>query len=242
MARYAIDPYLFSKEEKLIFKTLKKHNTPLTISKYTSIPRSTVYFLLNKLKTRGLVAQDKKGKRVIWIIRDTTSIEDISLEKIIKQDTSIQIYDSKQTIEDFLESFASSKNTKFNSLNGDHNVEGWNTHIGTKRITEFNALINQNKIISDIISSDYFIEQNKKILGEDWALSYKNKPTEYHILNNKYTNYKTQILLHNQKIYIINMDKPLVIEISDTDIFQCFSSIFQFIKDNTKTITLSNNI
>lgn len=240
MARYAIDPYLFSEEEKQILKALRVCDTPLSISKYIAIPRSTVYFLLNKLKSRGLVIQDKKSTKSIWTLRDMTSIPNESLEKIIKQDTSIQVYDSKQTVEDFLEFFSTSKNTKFNALNGDHNVEGWNKHIGANRVTEFNALINKNKIISDIISSDYFIKQNKKVLGEDWALSYKNKPTEYHILDHKYTNYKTQILLHNQKIYIVNMDKPLVIEISDTDIFECFSSIFQFIKDNTKSITLNN--
>lgn len=240
MARYAIDPYLFSEEERQILKTLRVCDTPLSISKHTAIPRSTIYFLLKKLKSRGLVIQDKKGSRTVWTLRDMSTVTTESLEKIIRKDTSIQIHDSKQAIEDFLESFSTSKNTKFNALNGDHNVEGWNTHIGTKRITEFNTLINQNKIISDIISSDNFIKQNKKILGEDWALSYKNKPTEYHVLDHKYTNYKTQILLHNQKIYIINMDKPLVIEISDIDIFQCFSSIFQFIKDNTKSITLTN--
>lgn len=240
MARYAIDPYLFSKEEKQILKALRFFNTPLSISKNTLIPRSTVYFLLGKLKSRGLVIQDKKDAKVVWKLRDSSSTLDESLEKIIKQDTSIQIYDSKEAVEDFLESFVTSKNTKFNALNGDHNIEGWNRNIGIKRITEFNNLINQNKIISDIISSDYFIKQNKEVLGEDWALSYKNKPTEYHLLNHKYTNYKTQILLHNQKIYIINMDKPLVIEITDTDIFDCFSSLFQFIKDNTKSITLNN--
>lgn len=240
MARYAIDPYLFSKEEKQILKALRFFNTPLSISKNTLIPRSTVYFLLGKLKSRGLVIQDKKDAKVVWKLRDSSSTPDESLEKIIKQDTSIQIYDSKEAAEDFLESFVTSKNTKFNALNGDHNIEGWNRNIGIKRITEFNNLINQNKIISDIISSDYFIKQNKEVLGEDWVLSYKNKPTEYHLIDHKYTNYKTQILLHNQKIYIINMDKPLVIEITDTDIFDCFSSLFQFIKDNTKSITLNN--
>jgi len=238
MARYAIDPYLFSKEEKQILKTLREFSTPLKISKHTSIPRSTVYFLLGKLKSRGMVTQDKKGHKPIWILRGTVPIENDSLDKIVKQNTLIQTYNSKQEIKDFLGSFTASKNTKFSTLNGDHNIEGWSTHIGNELITEFNALINKNNIISDIISSDYFIKQNKKILGEDWALSYKNKPTEYHILDNKYTDYKTQIILHDKNIYIINMDKLLVIKISDTDIFQCFSSLFKFIKDNTRSTTL----
>jgi len=55
MARYKIDPYLFDEKEKIILKSLILNNTPLEISADTTLPRTTVYFVLDKLKRRGLV-------------------------------------------------------------------------------------------------------------------------------------------------------------------------------------------
>jgi len=236
MSRYKIDPYLFSKNEKLILKALKFCKTPLSISKETNIPRPTVYFVLDKLKTRGLVIIENYNKKKSWKLK---GVEKNDIGNNIENNV-FKIYKGKESVLDFLYTLITHNAHKFQSLNGDHNISSWNKNIGSELITKLNNLIKDNDLISDFISSNLFIEENKKLLGEKWVESIINKPTEYHLINSKYTNFKSQIILQDGKIFLVNMEKLIVFEISNLDMFKCFESIFEFIKDHTENIRLGD--
>lgn len=243
MSRYKIDPYLFSNEEKMVLKALRTLNTPLKIHKHTKIPRPTVYFLLERLKHRGLVKKQELAKKTIWLLRNNDSLVLSEIEDNQKlSNKTIRVYDTKNEIEDFLEKFVMADHVRFMALNGDNNPESWQKNIGSQNVIKFNNIINENNVVSDIISSEKFITENIKVLGDDWAESYKNKPTEYHIINGEYTSYTSQIVLKGDKIFLINMEKPIVIEISDKDMYKCFSSIFSFVKDKTNSQSLTELI
>ncbi|MEN9921523.1 MAG: Sugar-specific transcriptional regulator TrmB [Candidatus Parcubacteria bacterium] len=238
MSRYKIDPFLFDETEKIVLKSLRINKTPLEISKDTNTPRSTVYFILEKLKKRGLVKKEKIGKKTFWILKKSNEIE--LAENQPREHSNIKIYDSSEQIVDFLYRFVSQNSSRFQFFNGDHNPQHWGKYVETRDGVKLNNLIRDNGLISDIISSASFIKNNENVLGRDWTNAFVDKPTEYHVLNSKYTNFNSQIILQTNKVFIMNMEKPVLYEISDPDIYNCFTSIFQFIKDNSKKVNASD--
>lgn len=240
MSRYKIDPYLFSTEEKKVLKALRTLNTPLKISGQTSIPRPTVYFILEKLKTRGLIKKEKLGKKSIWLLKNTDETETPS--EIETTHKNLKIYDSPESIVDFLYNFIAQNTSRFQFFNGDHNPKHWSKHIKTSEVVKLNNLIRDNNLVSDVISSIPFIKENENVLGKEWADSFVDRPTEYHALDSKYTDFNSQILLRQGKVFIMNIEKPVVFEISDPDVYKCFTSIFEFIKDHTEKQCLAEVI
>jgi hypothetical protein len=240
MSRYKIDPYLFSPEEKIVLKALLKFNTPLKISGNTGIPRPTVYFILEKLKTRGLVKKETVGKKSVWLLKNTSEIE--TSNELVTIHKNLKVYNSAEEIVDFLYKFTTQDTSRFQFLNGDNNAKHWGKYVKTSDGVRLNNLIRDNKLVSDVIASISFIKNNEEVLGKEWTKAFVDKPTEYHMLDSKYTNFNSQIILQADKVFIMNMEKPVLYEISDSDIYKCFASLFKFIKDHTKKISLNEVI
>jgi hypothetical protein len=241
MSRYKIDPYLFSAKEKVILKALRNFNTPLKIASETGIPRPTVYFVLEKLKTRGLVKKEFVGKKSNWLLKNSSEIE-ITNELETINNKNLKIYNSPEQIIDFLYKFTTQHESRFQFFNGDHNPKQWGKYVKTSDGVRLNNLIRDNKLVSDVIASTSFIKNNESVLGQEWTKAFADKPTEYHVLDSKYTNFNSQIILQKNKVFIMNMERPVLYEIFDPDIYKCFLSIFEFIKNNTKKISLGEII
>lgn len=236
MSRYKIDPFLYTNEEKLILKALITQHTPLKISSFASIPRSTVYFVLEKLRTRGLVKKEKIGKKAFWYLKKNETID----FKEEQHNQSIKIYDSKELIDEFLSEIVFNDGERFRSLSGDHILRGWDEHIGKKKMIEFNNFIEKNGLITDSITSKQPLKEQAQLWGEEWATSFKQKPTEFHIMDKKYSDHGAQIFIKNKKVFVMNINKPIVIEIIDPEISKMFLLMFEFIKDHSKKVNVSD--
>ena len=236
---FGMQAILFDEKEISVLKSLRINKTPLEISKDIHTPRSTVYVILEKLKKRGLVKSEKLHNKKYWFLRKTSD-ETPDLHFETKLNPNIKVYMGKEGVMDFLTQLTTSDHIKFQALNGDKNVESWNNIVGIEQITKFNNIIKENNLISDIISSHVFIKENKEVLGETWQKSFTEKPTEYHILDSRYTNYGAQIILKKGKVFILNMKESIIFEIKNEDIYKCFTSIFEFIKDNSKKVNVGS--
>lgn len=237
MSRYSIDPYLFSADEKKVLKALLKFNTPLKISAQTTIPRPTVYFVLEKLKRRGLVKSEAVGKKKIWLLKNSDEVAQVG--EATNEHKNLKVYNSPDAIVNFLYKFVTHGTERFQFLNGDHNPKHWGKYVNTDDGVKLNNLIRDNNLVSDVIASTRFIKENENVLGREWTEALVDKPTEYHVLDSKYTNFNSQIILQNEKVFIMNMEKPVLFEIHDQDIYKCFKSLFEFVKDHTKSVGLS---
>lgn len=234
MSRYKIDPFLYTPEEKAILKALITQHTPLTLSKYTHIPRSTVYFTLERLKVRGLVKKERTGKKYFWFIKNN---ETTDTENDVRN-PAIRIYDSRESIDEFLSEIVFNDGERFRSLSGDHILRGWDEHIGKKKIIEFNKFIEKNGLITDSITSKQPLKEHIELWGDDWATSFKQKPTEFHIMDKKYSDHGAQIFIKNKKVFVMNINKPIVIEIIDPEISKMFLLMFEFIKDYSQKVNI----
>jgi len=238
MSRYKIDPYLLNEKEIDILKSLNFNSTPLLISKDTNIPRSTVYFTLDKLKKRGLVSEIKSGIKKKWVLRKESYRDSVSS----KQTDSVSYYTKARDIKNIITDLIINNSFKTQNLSGDNVSAAWERNIGLEYIIKLNSYLGKNSIISDLISSRKFILNNKNKLGNEWLGSFSSKPTEYHTINDEYLDHGGQIFLLKEKIYIINMNKPLIIEISDVEIVKMIALIFSFIKDNAVRTSVSDLI
>ena len=237
MSRYKIDPFLYSNEEKEVLKALRLLNTPLKISRKTNIPRPTVYYILEKLKTRGLVKKETVGKKSVWLLK--TTHETAQTSEITTANKNLKIYDSPELIVDFFYRFVQGTE-RFQFFSGDHNPKYWGKYVKTDDGVKLNNMIRDNNLVSDVFSSTNFISGNENVLGREWTDAFVDKPTEYHPLDSKYTDFTSQIILQNGKVFLLNMKKPVIFEISDEDICKCLASILEFIKDHTEKRSLGD--
>jgi Fe2+ or Zn2+ uptake regulation protein len=237
MARYKVDPYLLSNEEKLVLDKVRIYHTPLLLSKATTLPRSTVYFLLEKLKRRGFVREILNGKKKKWILNSKVNTDD----EIISS-KSVKVYRTSKEIENFLTEIIVDGKERIKSLSGGNISEGWRRNVGNKRMIKFNNLIKEHGLISELTTSKNFFDDQFNKLGKNWAESFSNRPCEFHILPDKYANHSGQIFMKENSIYFIDMSVPIVIEISNPNITRMILDIFSFIKDNTDSTDVNELI
>jgi len=240
MSRYKIDPYLFSDQEKMVLKSLLSVNTPLKISRQLDLPRSTVYFILEKLKTRGLVKNERKGKKLFWSLRKDDN-DEITTDSANKNN-SVKIYDDDKLIDEFLEKITSASGSRLKIYSGDNIIDGWKRNVGVEKIIKFNQQLKENNLVSDWVASAVPLDEQIKAFGKNWLESFVQKPTEAHLIDTVYMRHGAQIFLKNDKVFLANFDKPIVIEIKNPEIAKMFSTIIDFFKDHTKKINLSEQI
>ncbi len=240
MPRYKIDPYLLSEEENILINNLVRFHKPLQLAKETGIPRSTVYFLLEKLKKRGFVFETNiNGKRTWSLIKSSKDIID---NNKIEQNPFIKIYRTKDEINQFLNYLLENKNDRLKGFSGDNISTGWKKNVGIKKIIEFNNVIKNESLISELITSNKYFKKQIEEMGTDWAQSHSDRPCEFHIIPKKYSAHSGQIFMKSDSIYFIDMNKPLIIEIRESSIKTMMEFLFSFIKDNTPSTNINEYI
>jgi|GEM_PF-2493708 len=239
MPRYKIDPYLFNEKEKVILQSLRQYDTPLKISQDTGISRSTTYFVLEKLKTRGLAKQVLEGRKKKWIRREEgSSSQNDGEDKNKNTYPHVHVYSGEDGVHDFLKKIIGSDGGRFKSLNGDRITTGWAKNVGIDNIIEFNNHIEKNDLVSDLISSKNTLINHVKVWGDQWTESFVNKPNEYHLLDTKYLEHGAQVFIRKDVVFLINIEKELVFEVKDKEIAKMITLLFDFVKDNTNKINI----
>lgn len=244
------NPYLFSSNEKLLLVNLEKYNTPLELSTVTKIPRPTVYITLEKLEIRNLVHSTKIGKKRKWFLNTGVEVDDltgINKGKVINSKSNhnspapgVQIYTDKKDILRVLNRISTPSKTRLQILSGDNILNDYDTSVGKDKVIEFNEKIKASKIIVEMICSKLVFDTQIKHFGEDWTESYIGRSTEVHTIDKKYLDHNRQIFIYNNKVYFFMLDRPAILEVSDTNLVKAFISIFEFIKDYSPNFDMNS--
>jgi hypothetical protein len=133
----------------------------LKIATQTTIPRPTVYFVLEKLKTRGLVKKEIVGKKSVWLLKSSDEIAQVG--ESVTQHKNLKVYTSPEAIVDFLYRFVTQHTDRFQFFNGDNNAKHWGKYVKTSDGVKLNNLIRDNNLVSDVIASINFIKQNENL-------------------------------------------------------------------------------
>jgi hypothetical protein len=244
------NPYLFSANERLLLANIQKHNTPLELSAVTKIPRPTVYITLEKLEIRNLVHSTKILKKRKWFLNANIELNDLigkdggTTIHPVSNPTSptpgVQIYTDKKDIFKVLDRISAPSKTRLQILSGDNILNDYDTAVGKNKIIEFNEKIKASNIIVEAICTRFVFDTQMVHFGEDWTESYMGRSTEVHTINKKYLNHNRQIFIYNNRVYFFMLDRPAILEVSDSNLVKAFMSIFEFIKDYSPNFDMNS--
>jgi hypothetical protein len=133
--------------------------------------------------------------------------------------------------------FSSRSNEKFSGLTSyDRVVTGWMKILGTEGVNETNELIKKNKLISDSVFSDKWLEKSYEAMGTEWAKAYEGRTASTAYIDEKYFNFSSQIFAFRDVLYLFSLEDEMIIEIKHNEIQKMILSMYQFIKDHGEKV------
>lgn len=238
--------------EQIIFKLLEKYPTPISLAKNCSIPRPTIYITLEKLARRGLVLRLKRSNKKIWIKNTDENIEKMitqsktyffdnkpKLSEKISISDNLQIYIHKgknQIIKLLTKISKTHSRDRLIMISGDLVVDSWKKVLGVNKINSFNRDIKKYKIITELITSKKWFEDQTKDFGINWAKDFEGRTTQVQNIDNKYLNYASQIFIIKDQVYLVSMADEVFIEIKNNEIAKLLISLTRFIQDHSSII------
>jgi DNA-binding transcriptional ArsR family regulator len=217
---------LLSPNEKAVLKCIPDARTPLLIADKTGIPRPTVYITLSRLKKRGLLTEIKEGKKKYWIPDSSSDFETETESK------AVRIYTDPKEIGRLYERFVTDGEHRLKTILGNNCGEPWRKIIGEDEIVRLNRIIKKRKTVCEVVSSMKVYDDHARNFGKHWIESYTDRPFRVSIIDPKYLDHAGQVFVYGKKMLLINMKKPVVIEISDPELIKMMVSVGQFFHDH----------
>lgn len=239
------------KEEKVLLAIRDGLLTPLLIAQSTKVTRPSVYDILKKLKTRGLIESyildGKKGWRLESIEAISKSLYEakkailaieIEKEEIKSDNGGVTVYRGRESLrKEVISIFSTRHDERFLGLTSyDGAIAGWQKILGNEGINETNELIKKNKLLTDYVFPDQWLEKNYKASGKEWAKGYEGRTASTAYIDEKYFNFKSQIFAFRDTLYLFSLEDEMIIEIKHNEIQKMILSMYQFIKDHGEKV------
>lgn len=248
-----IDLLQLSRNEQIILNLLdNEHSTPVSLSKDCKIPRPTIYTILTKLGSRGLIIKKKESNKIFWQKRTSEEIEkavfhlkNSLIPNTIAKQEKITITDSSQVIvhrgqkailrlfSDLVDKHAGEKMI---ALQGNNSAHEWSKIFPVEDINIINRKIKKNMVITELITSREWFESQTKLFGVDWAKNFEGRTVRMQNIEDKYLNYSTQIFIFGKKVFIDSMVDEVFIEITNPEIAKLLISIANFVQDHSNVL------
>ena len=242
---------LSNKEEKVLLAIREGLSTPLLISQSTKVSRPSVYDILKKLKTRGLIEsyilEGKKGWRLqpaeaissnLYEAKKAILAIEIEKEEIKSDNGGVTVYRGRESVrKEVMHIFSSRSDERFLGLTSyDRVVSGWMKILGIEGVNETNELIKKNKLLTDSIFSDKWLEKSYEAMGVEWAKAYEGRTASTTYIDEKYFNFSSQIFAFRDVLYLFSLEDEMIIEIKHNEIQKMILSMYQFIKDHGEKV------
>lgn len=251
-----LDLLALTPNESTIFSMLQisKDSTPATLAKKCSIPRPTIYITLESLVNRGLVRQRKLNNKKIWEISDMNTIHasienlrDVLLENKgnqkklkVNENTDIVAHHGRQTILNLFEKLIyKHAGNRLMGIQGTYAGDAWEHIFDTADLNKINSLMRDEGLITEIITSKDWFKRQIDIFGKSWAKNFIGRTAQVHFIDDKYLDYKSQIFLFENQLYLVSMDDQIFIEIKNKEVSKLIISLMRFIEDNSKAADIN---
>jgi len=189
-------------------------STPPQIAKGTGILRTNCYNILQTLKEKDVVEEQKRGSRRVYIARDPESLK-LSLERkieavdrILPDLRSLFTTQKNKPVIRFYEGFEEVKNiytilTKADSVYSIGSTEKLR-ELDPKFFARFIEKLEKNKVIfKDILtasSKQYSAKTIKQI---------RNNLHQIKFISEKHKNMSTDMLIWNENVALVSLDEPI---------------------------------
>ena len=227
--------------------------TPLALSGKVNIPRPTIYITLEKLGSRGLISPIKIGKRTYWKktdeqtmvqhianLRDELLSENTYEKMSVTEDTDIAIYRGEKTILTlFTKLIDEHRGNRLMGIQGDYAGDSWEGVVSLENINKINKKIKEKGLITEIVTSKDWFKRQIDIFGKGWAENFLGRTAQVHFIHNKYLNYKSQIFIFENQLFLVSMEEELFIEIKNKSIAKMIISLIKFSEDYSTPVDIN---
>ena len=252
-----MDLLALTKGEKGVLDLIRLYTpaTPLLLSKLSKIPRPTLYTIFDALESRGLIQFHKIGRRKVWELADPQKIANsiellknslLSFHKLDYQklvlgtDTDIAIHRGKKSIMTLLNRLIQKHGGKrLMGIQGDFSGEAWDELISISEMNEANKKLRDANLITNVITSKHWFKHQVELYGKSWAENFAGRATQTHIIDSKYLDYTSQILIFDDQLYLISMKEKIFIEIKNKDIAKLIISLQRFVEDHSPSLDVN---
>ncbi len=241
--------------ERDIFNCFNEQSleTPLKLASRVDIPRPTIYITLEKLSSRGLISPTKIGRRTYWkktdertIVHHLANLKEELLsthdyEKMnVTEDTDIAIYRGEKTILSlFSRLIDEHRGNRLMGIQGDYAGDSWEGVVSLKNINTINKKIKEKGLITEIVTSKDWFKRQIDIFGKSWGENFLGRTAQVHFIDNKYLNYKSQIFIFEDQLFLVSMEEELFIEIKNKNIAKMIISLIKFSEDYSSPVDIN---
>jgi sugar-specific transcriptional regulator TrmB len=235
--------------EETILSLIDNYGTPVELSKHCSIPRPTIYLTLDSLRKRGLVMRLRYKDKIQWrkssddyIGAQLQKVRNNLIRSSSKSQTNISISNNiqlsihkgpKQIAKLLGNMVRNYPNERLIIISGNQVVDSWSKVLGLEKINAFNREIKELGVITEIVTSKKWFEEQTKQFGIEWAKNYEGRTTRVQNIDNKYLDYASQIFIIKNKVYLVSMPDEVFIEVKNAEIVKMLVSLTRFIQDNS---------
>ncbi len=212
-------------------------STPPQIARGTGIFRTNCYNILQTLKEKDIVEEQKRGSRRVYIARDPESLK-LSLERrieavdrILPDLRSLYTTQKNKPIIRFYDGFEEVKNI-YTSLTKAESVYSLGSteklrELDPKFFVQFVEKIEKNKVIFKDILTTSSKQYSAKILKE-----IRNNLHQIKFIPENYKDLSTDILIWDDNIALISLDEPIFgTVITNKNLAHTFKTILSIIWD-----------
>ena len=244
-----------TKQELAVLNVLEVEKSVLVTkaAEVSGLPRTTVGFLLKKLKQRGLVEQIKVEQHKEWRIR---SPEEISkklqqicfkfnntknvLGNIASQNIEITAYSGHKNLKKAYGSMlVAGKNNRVFVIQGSLSAKASLKTIDWDCITNLHKDFRQNRIVMEGLMNNKTFKLFKKFSALQ-IKSHLDRLVVLYVIPDEYLDFELDVIFFADKIYFIDVMDEKIIFIKNKRLVKAFKNLFYLAESFGKKVDLNN--
>ncbi len=229
------DPVLGLKtKEELILSALSSGDKNVSeIARATKIPRTSLLYILTKLKERTLVEDEPKGKSVSWklIKQDILDIRSVGSSK-----NDISISHGAPALLDILNKLVDlPKNSRVQGIQPDISLRNAIKKNSLDDLLRINTALKEHKLIFEGIVHEKSVDTIMADMGKHAASkifeSFIGRLEDYVKIPDEFANVNAEMYIFKGVAYILNWEKEIAIIVNNRDMVALLQAMFSCVKE-----------
>lgn len=223
----ALLKHLFTAETETVSK----------ISRATSIPRTTVHFLLKKLAERGLARKERVEGHYEWSL-DSSATHLFTIPKTDIVDIQFGLSNFKRLYKRLSES---PRGERIVAFQGNQSAQIALAELSNEFFSRMHESMKKRKIVIEGVIGESTLSLFEKLTSSSLR-SHWGRATIVHVVPDHYISFDADIFSVKDKLFLFNFEKEIAITITNPAITSAFHSLLTFMLEHSEQINLNDHI
>lgn len=232
------------------------------ISRESSVPRTTVFSALSRLKDRGFVRQMSKGHKKTWKVvrisrienkvqegvshfereKEPKAAEDEIIGGVDTEGIGIKVYKGKrQILRAYEQMLTLSKSERVFVIQGNRSAKRAIEGLEENYLFAFHEKFKKAHIIMEGISGEYILDLFRS-LDTPMLKSHLSRMLVMAVLPDKYIDFSLDVLIMRKNVIFIDIEKEYVIFIQNSEMVEMFNRFAAYFQDTGEKVNLNRHI